>query len=339
MIRRRDIAPLLAPLLTGCGSPATRPVRIAAATNLQETYLIQLAEQLGHFRDEGLNAVIEPLVGSRQMESLISGSSDVAYQTFTGVLQFVAEGHSLQSFLVSMSALSACLAVSAKQADRIQRVEDLKGATVGVANFGSVQHQFLEFLLARHGLRPSDLTVVVYGSGTAAVAALQYGKVDAGMINGSAYTILKRRAPAVRLLVDPRTPQATKELTGVDGLPNFCLYATARWLEQNPAAARKLTRAMLRTLRWVRSHTPEQVREMLPASVRTQDAEADLESLRLLMAATSKDGRMRPDTPAGVLRYLGVTNEKVRNLRIDLAQTYTNRFVDEAAADRPEGVR
>lgn len=41
MIRRRDFPPLLTPLLTGCGSPATAPIRIGVATNLLETYLIQ----------------------------------------------------------------------------------------------------------------------------------------------------------------------------------------------------------------------------------------------------------------------------------------------------------
>ena len=30
-----------------------------------------------------------------------------------------------------------------------------------------------------------------------------------------------------------------------------------------------------------------------------------------------------------VLRYVGVTNEKVRNAKIDLSATYTNQFIEE----------
>jgi len=133
--------------------------------------------------------------------------------------------------------------------------------------------------------------------------------------------VLKRRTPGVRILEDPQTRQVTKALTGADEFLNFCLISTMQWLEQNPTLTRELTKAMVRTLRWVHSHKPEEVRDPLPSSLRTQDKERHLESLRILMDGTSKDGRMPPEAPAGVLRYVGVTNEKVRNAKIDLSAT------------------
>jgi len=101
-------------------------------------------------------------------------------------------------------------------------------------------------------------------------------------------------------------------------------------LDKNPAAARKLTRAMVRTLRWVHSHDAHELRERLPASLRTEDQESDLETLRYLIDGSSTDGWMPPDGPEGVRRVLAVISEQVRNAKIDLATTYTNQFVDEA---------
>ncbi|MBL8210497.1 MAG: hypothetical protein JNK87_07295 [Bryobacterales bacterium] len=46
---------------------------------------------------------------------------------------------------------------------------------------------------------------------------------------------------------------------------------------------------------------------------------------------------MPPDAPAGVLRYVAVTNEEVRNAWIDLASTYMNQFVQEASRSESMG--
>ncbi len=215
--------------------------------------------------------------------------------------------------------------------ESIASMKDLKGATIGVATLGSPQDQQLEILLRGDGLRRDDVSVVAYGNGPAAIASLQFEKVDAGMINGSAFNVLKRRAPEVRALVDPRTREATAQLTGVERWPNFCLLARVAWLDQNPAVAQRLVNAITRALGWTHAHTAEELRDRLPASLRTEDAECDLETLRILIAATSKDGRMASEAPAGLLRYMAPANEQLRNAKIDLAATYTNQFVEAAA--------
>ncbi|MBL8210496.1 MAG: ABC transporter substrate-binding protein [Bryobacterales bacterium] len=331
MIRRRDVPALVMPLLSGCGARSERRVSIALAPGLLEVYLTHLARQLGHFRDEGLDVSLDELTGSRQLESLLAGSSDAVYTSFSTILYLAVEERAVRSFFVGMEALSAMLVASAGSAARLQRVEDLRGATVGVSGFGTAQQNTLEIILSRHGLAMADVTLIAYGSGPSAVAALQYGKVDAGVINGSAFSVLKRRVPNVRILVDPRTREGTRELTGAERYANYCLISTPAWLGRHSELARKLTKAMLRTLHWVHAHQPEELREHLPAAVRSDDAEADLESLRILIQGTSKDGRMSPKVPEDMRRYIAVSNQKVRNAKFDLASTYTNQFLDEVS--------
>ncbi|MBL8210499.1 MAG: ABC transporter substrate-binding protein [Bryobacterales bacterium] len=330
MIRRGDLPALLTPALTGCKGSPGKTVHIAVSTGLVEPYLAYLADVLGYFREEELDVVIHEFAGSRMMESLLGGTSDAVYNSFSMVLILAGDARRVRSIFVGLETLSALLVVSGHKAGKIQRVEDLRGATIGVTTFGSPQHQALEILLGRHGLRANDVSVVAYGTGPAAIASLQHRKVDAGMINGSAFQILKRRAPEVRVLVDPRTRRATTELTGVERWPNFCLSAKVDWLEQNPAVARKLTKAMVRALRWSHSYTAEELREKLPAHLRTDNVASDIETLRYLLEGTSNDGRMPAESPAGVRRYVALTNENVRNAHIDLTATYTNKFVDEA---------
>src|SRR5689334_19375576 len=76
-----------------------------------------------------------------------------------------------------------------------------------------------------------------------AVASLQYSKVDAGMINASAFAVLTRRSTGVRILADPpRTRQRTKGLTGLDPNPRLALFLRSESLNNHPAAAQQLTR-------------------------------------------------------------------------------------------------
>ncbi len=331
MMRRRDLPALVAPVLTGCGRSSLPTVRIALSTGLLEPYLVHLAHALGCFREEGLDVTVHEFAGSRQMESLLGGTSEAVYNSYSGIFLIAGGARRVRSTFVGLETLSSVLVVSAHRAGRIQRIEDLKGTTIGVATYGSAQHQALKVILVRHGVAIDDVTIVAYGNGASAVASLQYGKVDAGMINGSAFHILKRRAPEVRVLVDPRTRKGTRELTGLERWPNFCLLQRADWLEQNPGVAAKLVRAMLRALRWTHEHSAEELFHHLPATLRTSAMEVGIETLRHLMEGTSKDGRMPPDAPAGVLRYVAQTEESVRSANIDLGLTYTNQFVEEAA--------
>jgi len=328
---RRWAAGVLALLLAGCGSAKEKPIHIGVAPGLTESFLVFLARELGYFRDEGLDVAFDEFQGAHLIESLVTGSSDAAYVTFRNTFLAAAHGRPVKSFFLGAETLSAMLVVCEKKAAQLRRVENLKGTTIGMAGFGTAQQEYLQYILSRSGFTLADVTLVAYGTGPSAIAALQYGKVDAGIINGSAFAILRRRAPGVRVLVDPRTRQGTRDLTGLDTFPDWALASTAAWLERDPSVARKLTNAMVRTLRWVRAHTAEEVRDRLPVQFRTEDKEADLETLRIIIEGASKDGRMPPGGPEGVRSFVAATNGDVRNTKIDLAATYTNQFVDEVS--------
>src|SRR5712691_3160161 len=64
----------------------------------------------------------------------------------------------------------------AARADRIKSVADLKGKTVGVSAPGSATHLFLNILLAKAGLAPTDVSVIAVGNGSGAIAAMRTGQ-------------------------------------------------------------------------------------------------------------------------------------------------------------------
>jgi NitT/TauT family transport system substrate-binding protein len=83
---------------------------------------------------------------------------------------------------------------------------------------------------------------------------------------------------------------------------------------------------MVRTLHWTREHSAEEVRARLP-KFRTDDKDADLETLRDLTSSLSPDGRMPVGGAEAVYKVVSASYEQLRTAKIDLSQTYTNEFV------------
>ena len=85
-------------------------------------------------------------------------------------------------------------------------------------------------------------------------------------------------------------------------------------------------RAMRNTHSWLQTHTAEEVLNLLPEQFHSDSREADLATLRVLMAGLSHDGRMPSGAPENVRRLLSASITDAG--KVDLAATWTNEFVD-----------
>ncbi len=159
MMRRRDLPALLTPALAGCTNQPGKSIRIASTAGSQEPFLAHLAVGLGLFEREGLNGTIQEFSGSRGMESLLGGTSDALYTPFPAIFLPGGQARSLRSIFVGSECISSLLVVSGSAAGRIRRVEDLKGAVVGVSTFGSTPGSVARFSPdGRYRVRSGDTT-------------------------------------------------------------------------------------------------------------------------------------------------------------------------------------
>jgi NitT/TauT family transport system substrate-binding protein len=287
-----------------------------------------LAQQLGYYEQAGLNVTITDTAGgSKALEALLGGSVEVVTGFYDHTIQMAAEGKSIRAFVTMVRYPGAVAVLSPEGAKKIHRLEDLKGATAGVTGPGSSSHFFLNFLLVKHGLSPNDISIIGLGGNASRVAAIERSKVDVGVLFEPGVTQLLQRSPATVLLADTRTPEGVQQVFGTATYPSSVLYATSSWLKQNPEPARRLARAIQRTLAWIQSHSPEQIMEKVPVSFRGDTPTVYLEALRHSLPMFSPDGRMTPEGAEAVRTVLAVSSEKVRTAKIDLSATYTNEFL------------
>ncbi|MFN0165567.1 MAG: ABC transporter substrate-binding protein, partial [Bryobacteraceae bacterium] len=314
-------------LLAGCARTSNETVRVITYPIL-DAFPFYLAQELGHFRDEDVAVATEELTaGPKIMESLVAGSADVSTDGLLMAILMAAQGRPLKAFFNTHEAALALLVAAPAKADRIRRIADLKGATIGVASFGGLHHRMLAYYLQRSGLSLSEVQLAATGVAASSVAAIQHGKVDAAMIAGSNLALLKTRAPGLRILLDARSREQSKALFGVEAFPaGGGLLATAQWISGNPGKARALARAMRRTLRWIGEHSAEEVIERIPTRLRSEDRTLDLEHLRLAIGLLSKDGRFPPGGPEAVQRVVAASLETAKS--IDLGSTWTNEFLE-----------
>ena len=176
-----------------------------------------------------------------------------------------AEGKSIKSFVLMVRYPGAVAFLSPEGAKKFHKLEDLKGAIAGVTAPGSSSHFFVNYLLAKHGLAAEDVSVVGLGANASRVAAIDRSKVDIGILFEPGVTQLVHRSPSAVMLADTRTQGGVQQVFGTMTYPSVVLYATGSWLGQNPETARRLARAIQRTLRWMQEHSPEQIAEKIPA--------------------------------------------------------------------------
>jgi hypothetical protein len=76
-------------------------------------------------------------------------------------------------------------------------------------------------------------------------------------------------------------------------------------------------------LTWTHSHTPQQIREALPESIRSPDAESDFDGIAITKGQLSLDGRMTADAHAAAVRLLTATD----SAKLKIHEPYTNEFL------------
>lgn len=316
--------------LVSCGKQSETKVRLAIGGQNQMVYLpTTLAQELGFYKDEGLDVELQDFQGgAKALQALVGGSADVVSGFYDHTIQMAAEGRELVAFVTMLRFPGLVLATSPQAAASVTTIEDLKGRIAGVTTAGSSSQMFLTFLLTRHGVPVDSVSVTAIGSAATAIAAIEHGKIDAGWMADPSFTLVKKRNAGIRVLADLRDEAGVKEAFGTATYPGAVLYAPGDWIRAHRDTATRLARAVARTLAWMHARSAEEIAAKTPKSLRGEDDALYIEALKNSMPMFSVDGQMTADGAAAVRTLLDGSMEKVRGATIDLSKTYTNELVN-----------
>ncbi|MCU1381907.1 MAG: hypothetical protein JWL71_604 [Acidobacteria bacterium] len=314
---------------SGSKDPAVRHVRLAIGGQNQMVYLpTTLAQELGFYREEGIDAELQDFAGgAKALQAAVGGSADVVSGFYDHTIQMAADGREYIAFVTMLRFPGLVLVTSPQGAGTLTTIASLKGHVAGVTTAGSSSQMLLTYILQRHGLAPDAVSVTAIGSAATAVAALEHGKVDVGMVADPAFTLVQRRNPGVRVLADLRTADGVAGALGTRAYPASVLYASGDWIRAHRDTTERLARAITRTLAWMQSHTPQEIAAKTPKTFRGEDDALYVDALKASMPMFSPDGLMPADGAEVVRTLLAGSMEKVRRASVDVSKTYTNEFI------------
>ncbi len=307
-----------------------RDVHIAVGGKTALYYLpLTITERLGYFKDEGLNVRISDFAGgTRSLEAVVGGSADVVNGSYEHTINMQSRKQYFQAFVLSGAAPQITVAISSKLAGKYKSPKDLKGLKVGVSAPGSSTNMVVNYLLAKGGLKPTDVAIIGIGAGAQVISAVDQGRVDVISQTDPAVTMLEKDGK-VKVIAETRTPEGTESLFG-GPMPAASFYAPVEFLKKNPNTVQALTNAMVRTLMWMQEASPQQILATVPEEYTLGNKAMYLFAYNNVKTAYSRDGYFSDAGAKTTLKALASFNTNIQPGAIDLKQTYTNEFVRKA---------
>lgn len=203
---------------------------------------LYVASERGYFAAEGIDVQLTPVQGgSDSVVQLAAGNFDAAVGG-VGAGTFNAANQGIEFRIVApmhteRPPVASPLVISAKRADEIKSVADLKGKKVSINAKGAATEYWVYSALKKAGLTMDDITLVVFPFGQVA-QALEQGAVDASIL-GEPLVTLQKDAGTIKVLAEDF----------VDGITVTYLYMGLPLLKDRPQVAEGFVRAYLRALR------------------------------------------------------------------------------------------
>jgi NitT/TauT family transport system substrate-binding protein len=328
-------------VLTGCASKATQTrgssdvgsstgtkVKIMVGGLNKQIYLpFTLAQRLGYYAEQGLNlSLADQPAGVDATTAMLAGQVDGVGGFYDHTIPLQAIGKSTMSVISLLQVPGEVELCRTDLKNEIKSPADWKGRKLGITEPGSSTDFLTQFLSQKNGVPPSSTHRIGVQSGSTFIGAMQHKSIDCGITTEPTASQLLTTGKAY-VLEEMRTAAGTQRALG-GAYPATSLYMSTSYVEKNPETVQKLVNAFVKTLKWIQAHTAAQITDELPADYYAGTGKAAyIAALEAEKGIYNPTGLMPPSGPATCLAVQARFNPSVKGKQIDLAKTYTDRFV------------
>jgi NitT/TauT family transport system substrate-binding protein len=310
-------------------SPKLATVRIAERVGDINYAPVHLANALGFFKREGVDAkFIQFDTGGLATKAVVAGQADVCTTTYGGMILADVQGAGLTQTVLLSSAPGLVLLVGNKS--KVTDAKAIKGMTIGVSGLGTPPEFFVRSILHANGMISADVKLASTGNGVPAVTALTMDRVQALVQFDPLVTRMVSDGQA-RVLIDTRTLKGTEQAFGGPYVGGN-IAGTQGWVKANAPTVKAMNKAIVRTLKWMQSHSAAQIVDALPHQIYYPNPEDKALMVKAFEASKdfySGDGTLSAAAAKNVVRNLKIANPKLDFEKLDLAVTYDNALVKE----------
>lgn len=317
----------------GAQAPEKKKITIAVGGKTLFYYLpLTVAERKGYFKEEGLEVEIPDFAGgARALQALVGGSADMVSGAYEHTINMAAKKQPIKAVVLQAKYSSIVLLLPKDKAAKYKGGRDLKGLKIGVSAPGSSTNMFVNNLLAKDGLKPTDVSIVGVGTGSGAFAAMEKGEIDAISNLDPVITQLESTGKFVAV-ADSRTEKGMNDIYG-GAYHASVIYITEEFIKKNPNTVQAVVNAMVRANKWIAKATPQEIVDLMPAEYKAGNPSLYKEGLLKNMIGYSEDGELSMKAAENVYKVLQKFEPSVIAAgKIDLQSTFDNSYVKKANA-------
>jgi NitT/TauT family transport system substrate-binding protein len=314
----------------------------------EDPIVLRIAESLGYLAGEGIEIIpvdLERLAGEDYLmqEPLMKGQLDASYHWFNHAIFGARHGFPVKAVMVFNDAPGMTVMVANRVKDDVRGVADFKGRRIAEGAGYGTKAVITNYLTGKAGLAPHSYTPVMLGKEgrqEAVIQGLKDGTVDV-MTFQEPVTSALLATNMVTKLYDLNSKETTSKVLGA-AFPAQCLLMSPDFIRGHPDTVQHLVNALVRALRFINSHSAEEIAAKLPpAYFGSKDREAEVKLLRDTLPTLARgdysfsreavhlvtDINLTSAFDASVEGQWRATGDKSKVHEGDL---YTNRFVEKA---------
>jgi len=324
-------------VLAACGSTSTPTagggtvdLKIMVGGLNKQIYLPNmLAQRLGYFKDYGLNVtLIDEGSGQASEEEVVAGNVDAGSGAYVHPMVLNTQGKKIETICQFGIAPGEAEVVDASQTN-ITSAKDLVGKSLGVTDLGSGTHVLTQAIIGSAGGDPTKASYVAVGAGDTFIAAIQQKKIVAGMTTFPTISRLVNSGKG-KILVSLLDPQSTRAALGGD-YPFIGIFAKNDWVNSNKDTAQKLVNAYVKTLKYIHSHTAQEIADQMPTDYYAGDKASYVADLQSQLGIFGTDCKMPVGGPENVQKIQQQFVASYKGKAANLSETYTNEFAAKAS--------
>jgi len=348
-------AALIAILVCGCGglwaaAPADGAQSlIKVRMSVDEDPIVpRLAQSLGYLKREGIEIIkvkVEDFAAEDYLlqDPLIKGQIDASYHWFNHAVFGARHNLPVTAVMVFNDAPGMTVMVANRVKQEIRSAGDFKGRSVAEGAGYGTKSLLTSYLTRRAGLPLHSYTPVMLeheGRQAAVIQGLKQGKVDV-MTFQEPITSALLETGTVTTLYDLNSRESTTRVLGA-AWPAQSLLLSPAFIKAHPDTVQRLVNAFVRTMRFIGSHTVDQIVEQLPVDYfADKSRETQIKYLHDTLPTYARgDYSLSPAAVKLVIDSIqafdfddseeGRWRGTAEAARIDASQLYDNRFVKQA---------
>ena len=275
-------------------------LRVAYAAITAAFSIPWVAKEAGIYQRHGLDVeLVYIAAGSRAVQTLVGGSIDVA--CIGGPAGVDAKLAGADTVYIGIPVNKVLVFTVA--APQIQRIEEMRGKSIGVTRIGTVTDFFTRLYLRQNGLVPDkDVMIRQAGGLPEIVAALKAGQIHGGTFGFPA--VLHARAAGFRVLVDYNTAGYRYPLSTI--------IVTQKLLRSQESAIRRFLEAHIEAVHKFKTD-PSFTMNVIGKYTQTTDRAMLEETQRVYAAAFERVPYPEIEDMKLGLTQVAETNPRVRN--------------------------